>query len=186
MKTLQTPRLRLEPLEVTHASALFERLRHESLYEFIGERMPESVQALAERYRRLSTRVSPDGHEAWLNWALWSVPTGTYVGWVQATVHADRSAHIAYVLFHDAWGNGFAREGVTALIEHLRDDRGVGCVKATVDVRNRRSIALLEALGFLRGVVRTNADVIRGIPSDEVEYCRFLDSPPFPSRASEG
>jgi RimJ/RimL family protein N-acetyltransferase len=185
MKTLQTPRLRLEPLEESHASALFVKLLHESLYEFISERMPENVQALAERYRRLSTRVSPDGREAWLNWALWSLSSASYVGWVQATVHSDQSAHIAYVLFHDAWGNGFAREGVAALIEHLRDDRGVGCVKATVDVRNRRSIALLEGLGFLRGVVRRNAEVIRGIPSDEVEYCRFLETPPFPFRSSK-
>ena len=84
-KTLHTQRLRIEPLEASHASALFEGLRHEGLYEFIGEGPPESIEALEARYRRLSTRRSPDGLEAWLNWALWLPSAARHVGWLQAT-----------------------------------------------------------------------------------------------------
>jgi RimJ/RimL family protein N-acetyltransferase len=175
LKTLHTPRLRLEPLEERHAPAMFAGLRHEALYEFISECAPESAEALRERYRRLESRVSPDGRESWLNWALWSLPGGGYVGWVQATVHSDHSADIAYVLFHEAWGHGFAREAAGALIDHLRDAWSATNVRATVDVRNRRSIAVLKALGFRRGVVRRNAAVIRGAPADEVEYRRWLE-----------
>jgi RimJ/RimL family protein N-acetyltransferase len=170
LTTLRTHRLRLEPLEESHASALFTGLQDEALYEFISERPPESVATLMERYRRLATRMSPDGRESWLNWALWSLPTKSYVGWVQATVHRDHSAHIAYVLFHEAWGHGYAREAAAALIDHLRHDWGARSVRATVDTRNRRSIALLESLGFLRGKVRTEVEEIRGILADEVEY----------------
>ena len=169
-KTLHTLRLRLEPLEESHADALFEGLQHEGLYEFISDRAPESVAALRERYRRLATRVSPDGREAWLNWAVWSPDTHGYVGWVQATVHPDRSAHVAYVLFREAWGHGYAREAVAALIDHLRDDWSAWKILATADTRNRRSIALLETLGFVRGEVRAEAEEIRGVLADEVEY----------------
>ena len=168
--TLFTRRLRLEPLEESHASALFAGLQHMALYEFIADRAPVSVAALAERYRRLASRVSPDGRDSWLNWALWSLPAERHVGWVQATVRPDHEAHIAYVLFHDAWGRGYAREAAAALIDHLRDDRGVRGVRATVDTRNHRSIALLEALGFLRGAVRAEAEEIHGMLADEVEY----------------
>jgi ribosomal-protein-alanine N-acetyltransferase len=170
LKTLDTPRLRMEPLEESHASALFEGLRNEALYEFIRERAPESVEALRERYRRLATRESPDGRESWLNWALWSLPTNRYVGWVQATVHQNHSADIAYVLFHDAWGHGYAREAVAALIRHLREDWSAGLIRASVDTRNSRSIALLETLGFRRGAVLAHAERIRGVLADEVEY----------------
>jgi RimJ/RimL family protein N-acetyltransferase len=156
--------------------ALFVGLQHEALYEFISDRPPESVAALVERCRRLAARMSPDGRESWLNWALWSLPADSYVGYVQATVHADHSAHVAHVLFREAWGHGYAREAVAALIEHLRDDWRVTTIRATVDTRNRRSIALLEALGFWRGAVRTEAEEIRGILADEVEY-RFDFAP---------
>ncbi|MGE5175790.1 MAG: GNAT family N-acetyltransferase [Hyphomicrobiales bacterium] len=146
--TIRTPRLNLEPIEEAHARALFLGLRNDALYEFLDERPPESVDALAERYRRLSRRVSPDGREAWLNWALWEPAARRYVGTVQATVHPGRSAHVAYVLFEDAWGQGLAREAIAAMIEHLRAAWGVRHLLADVDPRNRRSIALLEALGF--------------------------------------
>ena len=178
--TINTRRLRLEPLEEAHAFALFDGLQGDALYEFINDRAPESVRMLAERYRRLAARLSPDGREAWLNWALWSVPARRYVGLVQATVHSNRSAHIAYVLFEEAWGNGYAREGSAALIDHLLFEWGVSDFWATVDVRNRRSIALLERLGFLRVAVRRNAEVIRGDPSDEFEYYLALEPPYFP------
>jgi ribosomal-protein-alanine N-acetyltransferase len=167
---IHTPRLRMEPLEETHAIDLFDGLRDEALYEFIGEQPPESVETLRERYRRLASRTSPDGEEAWLNWALRSLSTGSCIGWTQATIHPDRSAHVAYVLFREAWGLGYAREAVTAMIAHLRDPWSVTRVRATVDTRNRRSLALLEALGFRRGLVRFGAEIIRGELTDEIEY----------------
>jgi ribosomal-protein-alanine N-acetyltransferase len=160
----------MEPLEESHAAELFDGLRDELLYEFIGDQPPTGVDALRERYRRLATRTSPDGEEGWLNWALRTRATERSIGWTQATIHPDRSAHVAYVLFREAWGHGYAREAVAAMIAHLRDEWSVTRVRATVDTRNRRSIALLEALGFERGAVRIDAEVIRGALADEVEY----------------
>jgi ribosomal-protein-alanine N-acetyltransferase len=178
---LHTRRLRLEPLEEAHAKALFAGLRHDALYEFTSDRAPESVETLARRYRRLATRVSPDGRESWLNWALWSVPDGCYVGLVQATVHPNRTAYMAHVLFHTAWGKGYAREASAALIDCLYYEWGVRDIWASVDTRNRRSIALLERLGFLRIAARENAEMIRGALSDEYIYCLSLDPPSFHS-----
>ncbi len=176
---IRTRELRLEPLVEAHANSLFRGLRSDALYEFIGESAPESVEALATRFRRLETRVSPDGHESWLNWAIRSLDSREYVGVVQATVHPDRSAHIAYILFPEAWGRGYARQAVHALIHYLQFERALMSVRATVDVRNRRSIALLERLGFARVALRQNAEVIRGVPSDEFDYFLLLDGPPF-------
>jgi RimJ/RimL family protein N-acetyltransferase len=179
LETLHTRRLRLEPLEEAHAKALFAGLRRDDLYEFTSDRAPENVETLAEGYRRLVTRMSPDGRESWLNWALWSVSEGCYVGLVQATVQANRRAHIAHVLFHTAWGKGYAREASAAVIDCLYYEWGVRDIWASVDTRNRRSIALLEKLGFLRLGVRQNAEMIRGTPSDEYIYCLPLDPPSF-------
>ena len=150
MIELRTLRLRLEPLEERHALVLFEGLRHPEVSEYVSERPPESVASLRERYRSLQRRRSPDGREVWLNWAVRLNATGRYIGYVQATVHRDDSAHIAYVLFRDDWGHGFAREAVSAMIDHLQRQRATTVFRATVDARNLRSIALLEALSFER------------------------------------
>ena len=104
---------------------------------------------------------------------------GCYIGLVQATVHSNHTAHIAYVLFHEAWGRGYAREGAAALIDYLHYEWGVRDLWATVDVRHRRSIALLEGLGFRRLAVRRNAELIRGALSDEFVYCLSHDPPSF-------
>ena len=178
LRAIDTPRLRLEPLVEAHASALFAGLRSDTSYECIGRRPPESVEALAQHIRRLVTRVSSGDRESWLNWALWSAPAGRYVGVVQATLHSGRSARLTFVLFHEAWGDGCAREAATALIDHLHAEWGLSDVWAAVDVRNRRSIALLEGLGFLRIAARTNAEVIRGV-TDEFVYCLSLAWPSF-------
>lgn len=179
LEALQTKRLRLEPLEERHAAALFPGLRDDTLYQFTADQAPKNLEALARRYRQLETRMSPDGREAWLNWALWSLPDAGYVGLIQATVHANRWAHVAYVLFRDAWSRGYAREATAALIDSLSLDWGVREVWATVDVRHRRAIGLLEELGFLR-MLHRHADSTHDVPSDEFLYCLSLDPPPLP------
>lgn len=170
LETLNTQHLRLEPLVPKHADALFQGLRDERLYEFIAEEPPASLVALRDRYRVLARRKSPDLSEEWLNWALWSKADSRYVGYVQATVSPDRSAQIAYVLLSDYWGKGFAREAVTAMVNHLHEHYRAGEILARVDTRNQRSITLLKTLGFERLAVHRKAEKIRGLWSDEAEY----------------
>jgi ribosomal-protein-alanine N-acetyltransferase len=167
---LSTSRLRLVPLEPAHADPLFEGLRDDRLYEFIPDRPPESVEGLRARYELLVGRSSPDGAESWLNWAVWAIQDSRYIGYVQATVRGDKTADIAYVLFRDAWANGFGREAVAAMAAHLRDFYGVTSLRAVVDPRNARSVRLLQALGFEQTGYRAGADRIRGVPADECDY----------------
>lgn len=165
MDPIETPRLRLEPLVPAHAAALFEGLSDPRIYAFLDERPPASLAALTERYQRLAKRRSPDGRDRWLNWALFSPQAGCHVGYVQATVHPDASAEIAYVLFPPWWGSGRAREAVVAMIAHLRERYGVTRLVAHLHPENRRSIALVTSLGFARIGRRAASD---GAPDDEV------------------
>jgi [ribosomal protein S5]-alanine N-acetyltransferase len=119
--TLETERLLLEPLLPEHATLLIEGLADERLYRFIPTDAPESTEALETRYRKLSSRRSPDGSEVWLNFAMplregttpedGAVPRATHVGTLEATVFPDRSAYIAYTVFVPSWHHGYAREG---------------------------------------------------------------------------
>jgi RimJ/RimL family protein N-acetyltransferase len=111
---LETARLWLEPLQPSHALALYESLQSHAIYEFLPEDPPTSLEALATRYQRLSARRSPDGEEVWLNWAMRQRREGVYVGTLQGTVYADATASLAYILFPAFWRQGYAREGLCA------------------------------------------------------------------------
>jgi hypothetical protein len=104
---------------------------------------------LSGRYRRLATRTSVDGRDSWMNWSLWSVPGGIDVGLVQASVRPDGTARIDYVLTHSESGREPARGALAAVIESLSLEWGEREVRATVDARNPRSIALLANLKLL-------------------------------------
>jgi len=72
--------------------------------------------------------------------------------------HIDRPhrrASVGFALATSAWGQGYATEAVTRLIEHAFDDLELHRLEADVDPRNEPSLGLLERLGFRReGLLR--------------------------------
>ncbi|MBK6693870.1 MAG: GNAT family N-acetyltransferase [Myxococcales bacterium] len=154
----------LEVLVAEHAEVLFEGLCHPELYAFIDERPPASAEALRRRYERLARGRSPDGAERWLNWA---VRRGEqYLGYVQATVAPAEHASIAYVLFREHWGFGYARAAALCMMA-LLEAEGVRRFSATVHTENARSRRLLEGLGFSLRELRPS---VPAGPVDEALY----------------
>jgi RimJ/RimL family protein N-acetyltransferase len=169
-QTLETPHLLLEPLVANHAAALYPALQAPELYRFIPQDPPPSPDSLAARYAALATRRSPDGREMWLNWALHRRDKGAYVGTLEATVYEDYTASLAYLVFPPFWRQGYATEACECVLAHLFADYRVSRVAAEIDTRNTASIHLVEALGFTRVAMLTNADFFKGAPSDEYRY----------------
>jgi RimJ/RimL family protein N-acetyltransferase len=167
---LKTPRLWIEPLIPAHAIRLYELLQDERLYEFIPQDPPASPQALEDRYVALSSRRSPDGREAWLNWALRGRRSGDYAGVLEATAHENLTATLAYMIFAPYQRRGLAAEACSRLLAHLFEDYRVSAVAAEIDTRNVASIALVESLGFERVAFHKDADHFKGSSSDEYRY----------------
>ncbi len=126
---------------------MFAGLSDPELYRFMADKPPLSIEALRQRYERLSSRQSPDGREQWLNWAIRRSLDADIAGFVQATI-AEGAAEIAYVLFRSQWSQGLAHEAVLGMIEELMSN-GVVSVAARSDCGNSRSRRLLERLGFV-------------------------------------
>ena len=146
MRTIATSGLVLEPLVVAHAEAMFELLDDAEIYSYLDYPPPPSVDHLRDVYAKLEARASPDGSEIWLNWVV-RPPHHPPVGYVQATI-SGRTAFVAYILGRKHWGHGYAQESMQAMLEHLASVYGVDRYLATVEADNRRSIRLLERLGF--------------------------------------
>jgi RimJ/RimL family protein N-acetyltransferase len=170
MRALETPRLTLEPQTAAHADEMFVVLGDPAIYEYENE-PPPSLQWLRERFLKLESRCSADGSEQWLNWVI-RAPAGGLIGYVQATLRHDGSAAIAYELASAYWGRGFASEAVQAMIGELGARYRVRELSAVLKRANRRSLRLLERLGFPLAPPAMRAR--RRIDADELLMSRRL------------
>jgi RimJ/RimL family protein N-acetyltransferase len=127
---------------------MFAVLSDPAIYEYENA-PPPSVQWLRQRYAKLESRRSADGREQWLNWVI-RLPASGLIGYVQATLYPDGRAAIAYELSSRYWGRGFAREAVEAMIGELVENYGTNTLFAVFKAKNRRSLRLLERMGFKR------------------------------------
>lgn len=146
MRVIETGSLTLEPQTAAHAEEMFMVLSDPAIYEYENE-PPPSPEWLCARFTKLETRLSAEGDEQWLNWVI-RLPTSELIGYVQATVHPEGRAAIAYELSSAYWGRGLARQAVNAMISELIEHYRVRSFFAVLKRENRRSIRLLERLGF--------------------------------------
>ena len=168
MRVIVTNRLTLEPQVASHAEEMFGVLSDPAIYEFENE-PPSSVEWLRERFAKLETRRSPDGRERWLNWVVRDSPA-RIIGYVQATVHVDGHAGIAYELASAHWGRGYGGEAVEAMIAELALRYQVREISAVLKRANFRSKRLLDRLGF--SIASSGRHAIESIPADEVLMLR--------------
>ena len=163
MRTVEAGPVVLEPQTAMHAAEMFQVLSDPAIYEFENE-PPQSLEWLRTRFAKLETRASADGHEQWLNWVI-RLPTSELIGYVQATVHADGRAGIAYELTSSHWGRGLAYAAVDAMICELIARYGVRHLFAVHKRENRRSMRLLERLGF--SIASPELSAVHPIEPDE-------------------
>jgi RimJ/RimL family protein N-acetyltransferase len=146
MRTLHAGPLTLEPQVSRHAAEMFDVLSDPAIYEYENE-PPASLDALRTRFTKLESRRSGDGREQWLNWVIRMEGAGL-IGYVQATVHADGTAGIAYEMASAHWGRGLGRRATEAMLGELVDHYGVTKFFGVAKQRNFRSLRLLARLGF--------------------------------------
>ena len=163
MRTLNSGPLTLEPQTAAHAAEMFEVLSDPAIYEYENE-PPASVEALRTRYARLESRRSADGRHQWLNWVIRMEGAGL-IGYVQATVHPDATAAIAYEMASAHWGRGLASRATAAMIKELADHYGVVRLFGVAKQRNFRSLRLLARLGFSPASPELREE--RGVEADE-------------------
>jgi RimJ/RimL family protein N-acetyltransferase len=146
MRTIEAARLTLEPQTASHAVEMFDVLSDPAIYAYENS-PPRSLEWLRTRFEKLESRQSPDGTQLWLNWVV-RLKSGELIGYVQATVHQDGKAAIAYEFSSAYWGRGLAHEAADALIRELVQHYDVSCLTAVAKSANMRSLRLLERLGF--------------------------------------
>jgi ribosomal-protein-alanine N-acetyltransferase len=179
LRMIATRRLELDPQLAEHADEMFVLLQDPALYHYENE-APSSVERLRERFARLETRMSADGDEAWLNWVV-RLPGVGLIGFVQATVHYDGSAGVAYVFGSAYWGQGYAYEAVHAMLCELAERWKVRVFRAVLKRGNARSQRLLARLAF--APAPRDAQAREDVADDEALMVRDIRTAALESRS---
>ena len=172
MQVIRAVSISLEPQTVRHAEEMFVVLSDPAIYEY-ENKPPPSLAWLRERFAKLESRCSSNGQEQWLNWVI-RLPTSELIGYVQATIHADGRAAVAYEMSSAYWGLGLARQAVQAMIAELAERYRVINVTAVLKNRNLRSLRLLERLGF--SLAPPELHVALEVEPDEILMRRKIQS----------
>ena len=149
--SLESERLRLEPLALTHSPGMFRLWKEEAVCRYSGNALD------SEGCEILLPAQSPDDSdrliEFWLaraqagsgfRWAL--SHEGEFVGAVGFNA-LGACAEYAYHLHPDAWGAGLAMEASGLALSWVFA-RGAEAAEAFIEPANGASIRLVERLGF--------------------------------------
>jgi [ribosomal protein S5]-alanine N-acetyltransferase len=166
---LETLRLEMEPLEAAHAEELFPQLLDQNLHTFLEGSAPESVDWLRERYSRLSKRISGNGKQLWLNWVPRQKESRQCVGYFESSVEGE-IAWLAYYVFVEFQGQGYAKEGMQEVITFLETTYGVRTFVIEMDTRNLPSERLAQALGFEWIKTTNRVASFKGFESHEFRF----------------
>lgn len=147
MIVLETERLILRRLAVDDAPFTRRLVNEPSWLEFIGDRGVRS-EADAREYLRAGALASYERH----GFGLWAVEirgADTPIG-ICGLVKRDflEDVDLGFALLPEFWGKGYAREAAAAVVDLARSDFGLRRLVAITAPGNRRSIALLESIGF--------------------------------------
>lgn len=141
--TLRTERLTLRPTARTDATA-FAEIGSDDVFEFIPQ-IATPFDAAAWLDTKFAQTVPLFGH------TIDAHVTARPIGYIQAEVnpvaHQEWCVEVGYWLGRAFWGQGFATEALRELLRYLNQP-GLWPVFADVDLRNTRSIRVLENCGF--------------------------------------
>lgn len=167
--SIETNRLIISSLKPDHASSLFEPFSDSELYTYIFWEVPASIESLRAKFERICVGQSPDKKQIWLNWVACIKESGNYSGFYEATI-VGTEALLAYYTFKPYQQRGFAKEGLTAVMEHLIRNFPIKKFVVEIDTRNRASIKLAENLGFKWVETIDNACELKGKQSHEFRF----------------
>jgi RimJ/RimL family protein N-acetyltransferase len=147
-ETLETERLRLEPVVESHAAVLIRDLRDPLLYRCMKGVEPPRLRALEAQYRSLATGRVGDAGERCLLFAAWIREERRYAGVFEAILGSDERAHLGYLVFTRASRRGYALEACQRLLQHLFHDHGALAAVVDTGADNVAGRTLAERLGF--------------------------------------
>ncbi len=167
---LTTPRLNLRQLQLSDAPSLHIALSDDEVMKWWSSPAHQSF-GETEAYVAENAALS----DGWVCWAI-IAEDDEALGWVVLIRKRTDVWEIGYILRRSAWGKGYGKEAVSAILTYAFTKMGSRRIFADTDPENAGSIKLLKLLDFvheghLRGEWNTHMGVrdslIFGLLRDE-------------------
>jgi ribosomal-protein-alanine N-acetyltransferase len=151
---LQTERLVLEPLTLSHSSGMYNLWSRPEVCEYSGDavdvngnpiRLP--AKSISDSNKIIEFFTFHQRAGTGLRWAAMTKASSTFVGALGFN-SLGRQSELAYHLHPDFWGSGLMSEACQAAMSWVTAVHGSDAVEAYVDPQNAASVRLLERLEF--------------------------------------
>ncbi|HZX69981.1 MAG TPA: GNAT family protein [Rhodanobacter sp.] len=169
---LATARLRIDPLGLADAEALFACRADPAVARFQGWR-PVDVAEAREFIHRQSPQVAPEG---WFQRAIRLREGGRLIGDLGVNLPEDarESVEFGISIVPSEQGHGYAGEAVRALFDQVFGPWGRHRVYASVDPRNLACLTLLRALGMRQEAHHRESLWLRGEWVDDMIFAMLV------------
>jgi [ribosomal protein S5]-alanine N-acetyltransferase len=140
-----TDRLRLEPIGARHAEDLWRLFQDPAIAEWYGVWTLEMAQREAAS---IASAWQANGVHKWMAYLR---STGALVGrggLSRVQIAGQARLEIGWALLRPFWGHGYATEIGRAGVAFAFDELGADEVVSYTEIRNARSRAVMERLGF--------------------------------------
>jgi len=142
---LTTDRLKLRPVEVADAQAIFDTYsNHEAATRFMPfvrqRELAESI-AFAER----CARCWQDGSA--YPWAITDIESGQFIGVIEIRLSPPK-ADFGYIIGEAFWGKGYTTEAARAVVDWARTLPDIHRIWATCHPDNHASAAVFQKAGL--------------------------------------
>ena len=169
-ETRLTSRLRLEPIGPEHADDLLRLYQDPAVAEWYGSWTRAGIEAEAER---MAQHWRVDGVHKWMAYDRGTSEVIGRGGLSRQRVDGVDRLEVGWVLHRRFWGMGYATEIGQAGLDMAFGELGADEVVAFTEVRNRRSRAVMERLGF---------DYRKDFAIDGELYALYVIVAAYPSR----
>lgn len=169
LPTIGTARLELRWLTPADVPALFAVFGDPAVCRYWSRPALPDVAAAAALQREIAACFA---ERSLFQWGIAERATDVVVGTCTlAALSAEhRRAEVGFALARAAWGQGYVREALPALLGFAFDTLGLHRVEADVDPRNARSARVLERAGFRREGLLRERYHLAGEVQDAVFY----------------
>jgi RimJ/RimL family protein N-acetyltransferase len=166
MRLIRTDRLRLVPVTIDNAAALWEILQQPDLRAY--QDLPSVGAAMFGEMVRKRPRSLHPGAIGRFEWLVYAIRVRKPIGWVSLRIaERDMSAgEVGYSLVRDFRGRGFATEALRLLIDEVFERAELSRLNAYCVPENVASRRVLDNTGFTYDGILPHGATVSGAPVD--------------------
>ena len=165
--TVTTKRLLLRPWRRKDRPTLEKMCRDEDMMQFVTKGRPMTDQEIKTLFKRQKKHLRQ--HRVCF-FAMQLIESDEVIGLAGLQPLDNGDFEIGWWVWKDYWGQGYATEAATALVDYARSELKLDKIAAIIDPENNASIGVAEKLGLRFKCQKLASETISTRPDWTINY----------------